>query len=91
MKLTKNKKKEKAMLKEKRRNCAFMIEPSLLKKVDFYATKIGVTRSLLIRNMIDSGVDDLKLFDKTGTLKSINFFRSIKEKNILNNEKGIAI
>ena len=83
MKVNNIKKRESEMKKnnekEKRKNCAFMIEPSLLKKVDFYSKKIGISRSLLIRNMIDASIDDLKIYDKTGALKSINFFRTLKQ------------
>jgi hypothetical protein len=56
--------------KEVRKNTAFMLEPSLIDELDYYARKIGITRSLLIRNCVCASLDDLKAFDKTGVLSA---------------------
>lgn len=61
---------KKKIKKEVRENTAFMLEPSLKDELDYYAHKIGITRSLLIRNCICASLDDLRVFDKTGVLST---------------------
>ncbi len=79
--------------KEVRKNYAFYCEPSKINKVDYYAAKMGMTRSLMIRNMIDTSLDDLKVFEKTGALmaikKSQNFISVLK--NPLSEKNGVVV
>jgi len=87
------KKKIKRLKKEAKINCAIMIEPSLLNEVDYYATKMGISRSLMIRNMVDASLLDLKIFDRTGALqaakKTQNFLNILKNPSL--KESGAEI
>lgn len=76
----------KKRVKEPRVNTAFMVEPSTLAELDYYAKKLGITRSLLIRNCVTSSLDDLRLLDKTGILSAtrgggniIQAFKKVRE------------
>ncbi|HRC27436.1 MAG TPA: hypothetical protein PKX87_08410, partial [Alphaproteobacteria bacterium] len=46
----------------------FRIRIDQLPDLDRYAKKLKISRSHLIRNLIDTGLDDLRLLDKTGFL-----------------------
>ena len=76
--------------KEKRVNVAFMIEPSMLKELDYYAEKIGISRSLMIRNCVNSSLDDLRIFEKSGLLRmaqgSANLLQVFKQARNLDPE-----
>ena len=39
-----------------------------LKELDKYAKKLRITRSQMIRNCLDDGIEDLKLLERTGLL-----------------------
>lgn len=73
-------------------NVMFRATPQTLEKLDYYADKLQISRSLLIHNILVGGVDDLVLMEKTGLLAmgaSIVKFRdhlrdnSGKDNNIL--------
>ena len=70
-------------VKERKTNVAFMLEPSFVAQLDRYAERIGISRSLLIRNCILTSLDDLKLLQKTGVLSvakgGTNLFRFLNE------------
>lgn len=57
--------------KEKKKNCAFMIEPSLVDAFDYYADLMGLSRSQLIRNVMEASVEEFRILEKTGILKSV--------------------
>lgn len=44
------------------------IEESKLERLDNFAQKMKLNRAQLVRNLIDSGLDDLELMQKTGLL-----------------------
>lgn len=46
----------------------FRIEDDQLELIDKYCKKMKINRSQLIRNLINAGLDDLKLMEKTGLL-----------------------
>ncbi len=59
------------------------VEQEFLDELDFYAKKLGLTRSQLMRNIMRSGLDDLKVLYSTGALalisKGIDLFTLVKE------------
>jgi hypothetical protein len=63
--------------KEVRKNTAFMAEPSLIQELDYYADLMGLSRSQLIRNIIDASVEEFKVLEKTGILKSVVTVRDL--------------
>jgi len=56
------------------------VRPESMEKVDYYAAKLGITRGKLIRNMIESSLDDLRLFELLGILKAIQIGGIAKHK-----------
>jgi metal-responsive CopG/Arc/MetJ family transcriptional regulator len=58
------------------------VTPSELKKIDKYAKKIKINRSQMIRNFVESGMDDLDLMNRTGlltmALKGVDLLSNIK-------------
>lgn len=65
--------------KEIKVNTAFMLEPSFVEKIDYYADKIGISRSLLIRNCVVTSLDDLALLDKAGIISAYTGGRKVLE------------
>ena len=53
--------------------------------VDNYAVKLGLTRSQLIRNLVETGLDDMKLAQTFGLISLIGFIRDnkIKTKDVV--------
>jgi len=56
------------MEKLNQKTVTFRIRDDQLEEIEKYAEKLKITRSHLIRNLLDSGLDDLRLLDKTGFL-----------------------
>lgn len=50
---------------------ACLMEKDLVERLDYYAGKIGVNRSILMRNCLESSIDDLKLMEVTGILAAV--------------------
>lgn len=46
----------------------FRVDPQNLKKVDRYAKKMGLSRNQLLNNLVDVGLDDLRVLDAVGIL-----------------------
>lgn len=46
----------------------FRVETEQLALIDKYAERMKLNRSQLIRNLLNTGLDDVKLLDKTGIL-----------------------
>ncbi len=78
----------------------FKLPASKVKKLDEYANQIGINRSQLVRNFVDTSLDDLALFKTTGMLvlamKGINLLdivrNAIKKKNFeVKDDKKIII
>lgn len=71
---------------------SFKIEESKLKEIDDLSKKLRIgSRSQLIRNFIDSSLEDLRLLDKIGllslTLKGINILETVKKSLFKENYK----
>ena len=48
-----------------------MLKPSVVKEIDKLAKKLGVSRSQLMANLIDIGLDDAKLFNNLGLFRLV--------------------
>lgn len=66
------------MKKLNQKTVTFRIEDSQLELIAKYSDKMDMNRSQLLRNVIRSGLDDLKLMDRTGFLAL-----AIKGRNLL--------
>lgn len=57
-----------------RASCKFQISSVIRKdsveKLDYYANKLGLSRGRLVNNLIESGLDDLRLFEVLGVLRA---------------------
>lgn len=50
-------------------NFTMRLEEHQVEKLDYFAKKMGLTRSQLLRNLIACEIDDLALLDKFGILR----------------------
>lgn len=66
------------MKKLNQKTITFRIEDAQLDLITKYSKKMNLNRSHLIRNLLNVGLDDLKLLDKTGLLSL-----AIKGRNLL--------
>ena len=57
--------------KEAKQQYTVMVKPSVIKEIDQLAKKLDLTRSQLMANLIESGMDDAKIFDDLGLFKLI--------------------
>ena len=51
-----------------KKSYSVMLEPDIVKKIDILAKKAGLTRSNFMRNLLITGLDDAKLFDRFGLI-----------------------
>ena len=57
--------------KEAKQQFTVMLRPSLVEEVDKLASKLGLTRSQFMGNLIESGFEDAKILDKLGAFDLI--------------------
>jgi len=69
-------------MKEATKQYTVMLQPSTIETIDNYAEKYGLTRSQLMRNLIVSGVDDMKLLNQLGIMQTVNVGRTLVERTI---------
>jgi len=56
------------MEKSEKTQRSFYLEKSTFDELDRYAARIKISRNKLMENLIDAGLEDLKLMEKTGML-----------------------
>jgi MOSC domain-containing protein YiiM len=69
-------------IKEATKQYTVMLHPSTIEEIDKYAEQYGLTRSQFMRNMIVSGLDDIKLLNKLGIMQTVNIGHTLVEKTI---------
>jgi len=76
------------------------METSKVEEIDLYSKKMKLTRAHLVRNLIDAGLDDLKVMNNTGILsmavKGIDLLGIVKNslserRYVLNDENKLII
>jgi hypothetical protein len=73
----KMKKKESIMEKQKREiHVGIRMHDDEVAELDKYAARLRVTRSQLVRNLLISGLDDLKLAQAFGLISLVSFIRN---------------
>ncbi len=83
-------------VKEAKQQYTIMLKPSIIVEIDKYAEKYNLTRSQLMGNLVESGLDDMKMLDKFGVIPLIyqgsNILKAFKEKlfrgKVSMNDKG---
>ncbi len=73
-------------MKKTKEQYTVQLEPEFVAKLDEMATKIGVSRSQLMRNLLESAYEDAIMLEKIGLLAAFKF----GQKLIKNIRAGIA-
>ena len=58
-------------VKEPKQQYTVMLRPSVVKEIDKFAVKAELSRSQLMANLIDMGLDDAKILDSMGLISAI--------------------
>lgn len=56
------------------------LDPQFVEKIDKLAGKIGVSRSNMMRNLLEAGYDDAMMLDKIGLLAGVKFGQKLIKK-----------
>lgn|GEM_PF-3209894 len=57
-----------------------MLETKEIKEIERLAKKIGISRGQLMRNLVRNGLEDARMFDKSGFLAVVcSGYKAIKE------------
>jgi metal-responsive CopG/Arc/MetJ family transcriptional regulator len=67
-------------VKEAKQQYTIMLKPSLVKEIDRIAERIGMTRSQLMGNYIEFGMEESQGMERVGIIKAVSVFRRIKRK-----------
>jgi metal-responsive CopG/Arc/MetJ family transcriptional regulator len=69
-------------LQEPKKQFTLMLKPATVQEIDRLAKKLEISRSQLMGNLIQMGLDDAKVLEKTGALwvvkagtKALRFFK----------------
>jgi metal-responsive CopG/Arc/MetJ family transcriptional regulator len=66
--------------KEPKHQFSVMLKPSVVDEIDKFADKYNLTRSQLMANIIEGGLDELKSLDKMGIVPIIYHGSNIMKK-----------
>jgi hypothetical protein len=70
-------------VKEPKHQFSVMLKPSTVDEIDKYAEKYNLTRSQLMANLMETGLDELRVLDKIGIVpmvyQSSNIMKKFKE------------
>lgn len=55
------------------------VNPGFTEKLDKLADKLNLTRSQLVRNLLESGYEDALILEKIGIIPAIQLFRKLKD------------
>ena len=69
-------------MKEATKAYTVMLHPSTIEEIDKYAEMYGLNRGQLMRNLIVSGLDDIKLLSRLGAMQTINVGKTLVERTI---------
>ncbi len=83
-------------VKENKTQYTVMLKPSMVKELDHYAEKFGLTRSQFMANLLENALEDTKILDKAGIFRAALISRQLLEKfkekvfsgKVTINEKG---
>ena len=60
-----------------KRLLSVLVPVSYIDEIDRIAAKMQLTRSELVRNIIDVGLDQVRVIDKTGAFGAVGVFRRL--------------
>jgi len=62
---------------EAKQQFTVMLKPSLIVEIDKYAEKAELSRSHLMANLIEMGLEDVKILDKMGLIDAVKAGKKI--------------
>jgi len=65
-------------VKEAKQQYTIMLKPSVVQEIDRIADKLGLTRSQLMSNYIEFGMDETKGMERVGIIKAVSVYRKLK-------------
>lgn len=65
-------------VKEAKQQYTIMLKPSIVKEIDRIAEKVGLTRSQLMCNYIEFGMEESKGMERVGIIKAVSAYRKFK-------------
>lgn len=69
--------------KEPKHQFSVMLKPSLVEEIDIFAEKYNLTRSQLLANLIETGLEEFRVMDGIGIIPAVyqgtNIMRKFKE------------
>jgi len=57
--------------KEPKHQFSVMLKPSIVDEIDTFAEKYNLTRSQLMANLVEAGLDDLRALNKFGIIPAV--------------------
>lgn len=67
-------------VKEAKQQYTIMLKPSVVKEIDRIAERIGLTRSQLMGNYIEFGMEESQGMERVGIIKAVSAFRKMTGK-----------
>ena len=68
-----------------------MLEPQIVEEIDRIAKKVGISRSHLMKNMIEVGLDSAKVYESLGIISAVSYGRKIVDWFKKSKEEGKII
>ena len=65
-------------VKEAKQQYTIMLKPSVVKEIDRIADRIGLTRSQLMSNYIEFGMEETQGMERVGIIKAVSAYRKNK-------------
>jgi len=65
-------------VKEAKQQYTIMLKPSVVKEIDRIADRIGLTRSQLMGNYIEFGMEETKGMERVGIIKAVSVFKRMR-------------
>lgn len=62
-------------VKEPKQQYTIMLRPSVVKEIDRIAERVGLTRSQLMGNYIEFGMEETKGMERVGIIKAVSVYR----------------
>lgn len=64
-------------VKEAKQQYTIMLKPSIVKEIDRIAERINLTRSQLMGNYIEFGIEETKGMERVGIIKAVSLYRKM--------------
>jgi len=65
-------------VKEAKQQYTIMLRPSVVKEIDRIAERIGLTRSQLMSNYIEFGMEEAQGMERVGIIRAVSAYRKFK-------------